>query len=158
MYLLFILNFILFQNVSSIDIIHIYTIYLFKLHKLKFFSVFTELYNHHHNPSQNFFITSTRKSTYSQQSFPSTPNSLPWPYTTTDLLFNFYLVIFDSAGSLLLRVGFLQLWQVGATVRMVQGLLLRGRPVLQTMGSKCAGSGVVAHRLSCSKVRGIFLN
>ena len=94
-----------------------------------------------------------------------------------------YLVSFGCVGSLLLRVGFLQLWRAGATLRcawashcsgfsccgaQAPGVQASVVVALQAQQLQCAGSVVVAcgfqsavsvvvaHGLSCSAAFGIF--
>ena len=55
-------------------------------------------------------------------------------------------LFFGSTGSLLLHVGFLQLWQVGAILQLRgMGFSLPWLLLLQSMGSQCSGSILVAH-------------
>ena len=67
-----------------------------------------------------------------------------------------YLFIYGCVGSSFLCEGFLQLWQVGATLHPgarashCRGLLLR------STGSSRAGSVIVAHGPSCSAACGVF--
>ena len=82
-----------------------------------------------------------------------------------------YLFIFGCVGSLLLHISFLQLRQVGATLRCsvrasrCSGFCCCGAQALDTRASAVVVRGlqstcsvVVAHGLSCSAACGIFLD
>ena len=72
-------------------------------------------------------------------------------------LFIYLLFIFGCVGSSFLCEGFLQLWRAGATLhRGARGLSLSRPLPLQSTGSRCAGSVVVAHGPSRSAACGIF--
>ena len=77
------------------------------------------------------------------------------------LKFNFNF-IFGCAGSSLLCVGFLWLWQVGAILQWqfvgfsFWGLLIAGVLLSWSMRLYSVGSVVVVHGLSCSTACGIF--
>ena len=67
-----------------------------------------------------------------------------------------YLLIYSCVGSSFLYEGFLQLRRVGATLhRGARASHYRGL-LLQSTGSRRAGSVVVAHGPSCSEACGIF--
>ena len=74
--------------------------------------------------------------------------------------FNFYLFIYlfiyGWVGSSFLCGGFLQLWQVGATLHRGARASLSRPLLLRSTGSRRAGSVIVAPGPSCSAACGIF--
>ena len=81
--------------------------------------------------------------------------SIPFSYFFKFLFI--YLFIFGCVGSSFLCEGFLQPWQVGAPPhRDARASSLSRTLLLQSTGSRRAGSVVVAHGSSCSVARGIL--
>ena len=73
------------------------------------------------------------------------------------LIFLKNLFIYGCVRFSFLREGFLQLWQAGATLhRGVRASQLSRPLLLQSTGSRHAGSVIVAHGPSCSAACGIF--
>ena len=65
-----------------------------------------------------------------------------------NLVFNFYLFIFGCIGSLLLRTGFLQLWQAGA-------ILCRGAQASRCSSFSCCGARALSTRASVVVAHGL---
>ena len=67
------------------------------------------------------------------------------------------LFIYGALGpSLLLHVGFLELWRAGAPLQLGDGLLTVVTSLVVEPWLSSTGLVVVAHRLSCSEACGIF--
>ena len=69
-----------------------------------------------------------------------------------------FLKNFGCAGSSLLCVGFLQLWRAGATLLWCVSFSLGGFSCCGAQARGAQASAFVAHGLSCSVARGIFLD
>ena len=80
-----------------------------------------------------------------------------WGLEETQEVSFFLNIIYGCVGSSFLCKGFLQLWQVGATLHRGARASSLSRPLLlRSSSSRHAGSVIVAHGPSCSAACGIF--